>query len=222
MDPKLIEVLVSITIESILYFLVFFSLIALIIGLMLLFVPHRVAEFRSISDRWLTLRKPLKSLEVPRESDPFLYRNHKWVGAIAIILPLITIYLLLYSTAEQLPLTWVTNEELYLFWQWLFDSAVIFLWISNIFALSVGIVLFFRPSLLKRFEKTANLWFSTRRSMLRLQQRHNHLDELLLNRARWTGIFLVLGSLYILVLILTFMLQHPDWLDLLVSHLYKV
>lgn len=189
---------------------------------MLLFVPQRLVAFRSISDRWLTFRKPLKFLEIPRESDPFLYRNHKWMGAVAILLPLVTLYLLLYRTAEELPWSAVTREELYMFWQWLYESTVIFLWISNIFALLVGVVLFFRPSLLKRFEKTANLWFSTRRSMRRLHHRYHHLDELLLNRARWTGIFMVIGAIYILVLILSFMLQHPDWLDLLVSHLYKV
>ncbi|MCW8827221.1 MAG: hypothetical protein OQK78_12450, partial [Gammaproteobacteria bacterium] len=112
--------------------------------------------------------------------------------------------------------------EHYLFWQWLFDSTIIFLWLSNITAFIVGTIIFFRPSLLKRVEALSNRWLSTRQGLRRFDQSYSQFDELMLKRSKWTGIFLILGSLYILGLILTFMLQHPDWLDLLVAHLYKV
>jgi hypothetical protein len=222
MEPHQIELLLEIAIESAIYALIFFSVVALGLGMVLLIAPQKVERLREIFDQWLTPRKPLKSLEIPRQSDPVLYRNHRWIGAIAIILPLITLYLLLYSVAEQLPRTAVSRQQYYLFWQWLFDSTILFLYISNIFAFFVGIAIFFRPSLLKRVEGVANHWLSTRRVLRRFDQSYSQLDELILKRSRWSGIFLIFGSLYVLGLILTFMLQHPDWLDLLVTHLYKV
>jgi len=215
------DLLIEIATESALYTLILFSTAALIVGVMLLVAPQKIKRLRQISDQWLTPRKPLKSLEIPRESDSFLYHNHKWVGAIAILLPLITFYLLLYGVAEQLPRSAVSRQEQYLFWQWLFDSAIIFLWITNMFALFVGVVIFFRPSMLKRIEVISNRWLSTRQGLRRLDQSYSQIDELMLRRSRWTGFFLILGSLYTLVLVLTFMSQHPDWLDLLVAHLYK-
>lgn len=218
---KSMDSLIEIATQSALYTLIVFSVVALIVGVMLLVAPQKLARLRQISDQWMTPRKPLKSIEIPRESDPFFYRNHKWVGAMAIVLPVITLYLLLYSVAEQLPQSSVTREEHYLFWQWLFESAILFLWITNIFAFAVGVAIFFRPSLLKRVESISNRWLSTRQGLRRLDQSYSQLDEWMLKRSRWTGLFLILGALYILIIILTFMLQHPDWLDLLVVHLYK-
>ena len=215
------ELLIEIATESALYTLILFSIVAFIVGALLLVAPCKLGRLKQISDQWLTSRKSLKSLEITRESAPFLYRNHQWVGALAIVLPLITLYLLLYSVAEQLPRSAVSRQEHYLFWQWLFESAILFLWISNIFAFFVGVTIFFRPSLLKKIEGISNHWLSTRQGLRRFDQSYSQLDELMLMRSRWTGLFLLSGSLYFLVLILTFMLQHPDWLDLLVTHLYK-
>lgn len=215
------ELLIEIATQSALYTLIVFSIVALIVGIMLLVAPQKLARLRQISDQWMTPRKPLKSLEIPRESDPFFYRNHKWVGAIAIVLPIITLYLLLYSIADQLPRSAVARQEHHLFWQWLFESATLFLWISNIFAFAVGVAIFFRPSLLKRIEGLSNRWLSTRQGLRRFDQSYTQLDDWMLRRSQWTGLFFILGALYILIIILTFMMQHPDWLDLLVAYLYK-
>lgn len=222
MEHQQIALLTEIVIESALYALLVFSLFAFVVGMILLIAPQKLEHLRTISDQWLTPRKPLKSLEVPRNSDPILYRHHRWIGGVAIVLPIITLYLLLYSVVDELPQDMVSKEGEYLFWQWLFESATLFLWITNIFAFAVGIVLFFRPSGLKRVEAIANRWLSTRQGLRRFDKSYSQLDELMLRRSKWIGVFLVFGSFYILVVILMFMLQHPDWLDLLVSHLYKV
>jgi len=214
--------LIEIVIESLMYALLLFSIVTFVVGMVLLIAPKKIERLRALSDRWLTPRKSLKPLEIPRNSDPFIYRNHRWMGATAIILPMITFYLLLYSVADELPRNVVINKEHYLFWQWLFDSATLFLWITNLFAFGVGIVLFFRPSQLKRIEAVANRWLSTRQGLRRFDQSFSQLDELMLRTPKWTAIFLILGSLYIFMVILTFMLQHPDWLDLLRTQLYKV
>jgi len=221
MEPQQIALLVEIAIESATYMLILFSLIALIVGILLLFSPQKMGQLKALSDRWLTPRKSLKPLEIPRESDAFLYRHHQWIGAMAIILPIITIYLLLYSVAEQLPRSSISRQEHYLFWSWLFESATLFLWMANIFAFLVGIVIFFRPSLLKWVEESSNRWFSTRQGLRKLDRSYPQLDQLMMRKSHWTGIFLIAGSLYILVLILTFMFQHPDWLVFLTEKLYK-
>ncbi len=221
MEPQQRIFLIEIAIESALYILIFFSVIAFLVGAVLLIAPQKIAPLRHLTDRWITPRKLFKPLEIPRESERFLYRNHQWVGAIAIFLPVITLYLLLYSGIGQLSHSAVSNLDEYLFWQWLFESAILFLWASNIFAFVAGIIIFFRPSLLKKIEGITNHWLSTRQSLRWFNRSYSKFDDLMLARSRWTGIFLILGSLYTLVFIITFMLQHPDWLDLLMIYLYK-
>ena len=137
MEPQQTALLIEIAIESSVYALIIFSLMALGVGTILFIAPQKIVRLRALSDRWLTPRKPLKSLEVPRNSDPFLYRYHRWIGGVAIVLPIITLYILIYSVADELPQNMVTRREHYLFWQWLFESATLFLWITNIFAFVV-------------------------------------------------------------------------------------
>ncbi|MCW8825011.1 MAG: hypothetical protein OQK78_01165, partial [Gammaproteobacteria bacterium] len=190
MEPQQIELLIGIVVESAIHTLIFFSVVALALGLLLLVSPQKVVWIKSVSDRWMTPRKSLKPLELPRESDSILYRHHRWVGSITIILPIITGYLLLYGVIDELPRAAVSGREHYLFWQWLFDSTIIFLWLSNIAAFIIGSIIFFRPSLLRRFEALSNRWLSTRQGLRRLDQSYSQLDELMLKRSKWTGIFL--------------------------------
>ena len=215
------EILIEIAIESGIFALIIFSVVALAVGMMLVIAPQMAQRFRAVSDRWLTPRKSLKPLEIPRNGDSFLYHNHRWVGAIAIILPVITLYLLTYSVVDELPRSSVSVPEQYLFWQWLFESAITFLWVTSLFAFFAGVAIFFRPSLLKKIERSSNRWLSTRQGLRQLDRNYLQFDELMLRNSRWLGIFLILGSLYTLVLIITFVLQHADWLDLLVSYMYK-
>jgi len=221
MEPQQIALLIEGAVESTLYALILFSVAAFVAGMFLLLSPQKVIRLRQLTDQWITPRKLLKPLEIPRDCDPFLYRNHQWVGAIAILLSTTTLYLLLYRVAEQLPSAPLPEVAPYLFWQWLYESALHFLWITNTIAFFVGGVIFFRPSLLRRVEGVSNQWLSTRQGLRRIDRSYGELDGFLLKRARWSGLFLVLGALYTLALILTFVLQHPDWLDLLVAHLYK-
>ena len=221
MEQKQLEPLMEIMIETGISVLVIFSIVALLVGIILVFAPQKIERLRQISDQWITARKLFKRLETPIDGDSFLYRNHKWVGAVAIILPVITLYLLLYSVAGELPRSSVPWQGNYHFWQWLNESAIIFLWVTNVFAFIVGILIFFEPSLLKRIEERSNRWLSTRQGLRRIDRSYSALDELVLTRSRWVGLFLILGSLYALVLVIAFILQHPDWLDLLVNHLYK-
>ncbi len=221
MGPMQIELLVEIAIEGVLYSLLLFAIVAFVVGLMLFVAPHQLERLRAISDRWITLRKLLKPLEIPRESDPFLYRHHQWVGAITTLLSLATLYLLLYGITERLPDVSIPDQRYSPFWQWLYANVILFLWIGSIFTCVAGVTIFFRPSLLKQVEGITNRWISTRQRFRWIDQYWPHLDVLMLSRGRRIGIFLILGSLYILMLIGTLMLQQPDWLELLVNQLYK-
>ncbi|NOR51575.1 MAG: hypothetical protein GQ470_03050 [Gammaproteobacteria bacterium] len=220
MEPQQLKYLMEITIESGVAILIIFSIIAFGVGVMLFFAPQKLEHFRNVSDRWVTPRKRLKPLDIPRDGDTFLYRNYRWVGSIAMVLPILTIYLLLYSVADQLPHSSVSIQKHYLFWQWLFESSIMFLWVSSIFSLIIGVAIFFRPSSLKGFEDVCNRWLSTRQALRRFDRSYSKLDELMMQRARWTAIFLILGSIYVLVMMLTFVLNQPGWLDLLVNQVY--
>jgi hypothetical protein len=59
----------------------------------------------------------------------------------------------------------------------------------------------FRPSLLRGFEETANQWLSLRRAMKPMEIQRDNMDRYVQRYARQVGIFLLLGSLYTLLLL---------------------
>jgi hypothetical protein len=73
--------------------------------------------------------------------------------------------------------------------------------LGAIFALIVSLFVFFRPSLMRGFERGANQWISLRRALKPLEIAHNSVDEFTFRHTQQMGVILVLGSLYTLVVL---------------------
>ncbi len=62
------------------------SVLALIVGLFLLFRPSLLRGFEHKANQTASLRRALKPLEIPRSNvDEFVFRNMRWVGVLLIV-----------------------------------------------------------------------------------------------------------------------------------------
>jgi hypothetical protein len=86
---------------------------------------------------------------------------------------------------------------------WLLDVMVLTSLCGAVLAIFVSLFLLLRPSSLRDFEQGANRWISLRRAMKSVEVEHGELDEFVMRHARHVGMVLVTGSLYVLVLLAT-------------------
>ncbi len=178
-------------------FLIIGSFIALLLGLGLLFTPAITLKFNEKINTRISLREKTKTIEKPIASEPYFYKYSKISGAILSIGSLFVLYTLatfnLYSLIPYLP-----KSISILAWEWLLQSAQIFFYITGIFILLFGAVVFIRPSIVKNFEQTANHWISTRKHFSKMSNDINFVNKLVNAYPRVFGVFISLFSLIVL------------------------
>lgn len=165
-------------------------------GLGLLIAPTWLRERSRPLDFWHSLRPATGPLEKPRYVERNLYRHHRLIGFLLVCGAGYT--LLRLATTDSLAMLAVLPAH----WDRAMReisaaSAYWFLGLGNLAALGVGCAIFFRPSLLKSLEARSNRWLSTRQAAKPMDVYHNGADIWLWQHSRATGIFLLLGSIYI-------------------------
>lgn len=178
-------------------------LLSLAAALGLLAVPAQLHALARTLDRWHSLRPALAPLDKPHYTERRLYRHHRLVGALVVCGASYTLLRLAgldpQAALGLLPEGWDDRLRGLLaanfYW---------FLFLANLAALGVGLVVYFRPSLLKPLETRANRWLSTRQAMKPLDVRHTGLDRALWRHPRRTGAFLLIGSLYLWAVLLAY------------------
>lgn len=171
------------------------ALLGLVLGALLLFSPQNAQALQDLFNRQYSLRRALRPFEVPRHGERGFYRHHRIWGTLLVVGA--TVYILTWLSLDSQGIMRLAPNPLGLD-RWLLDSLAIFLTAGNIFALAVGLVVFFRPSLLKGLERRANAWISTRR-WSHGWERENAISERWVQRhPRTAGALLSLGSLFVL------------------------
>lgn len=191
--------------QAFVVFLIFGSLAGLVAGALLLFRPHILQRWSSLLNRWVSTRHLDQSLERSINVDSWFYRHRRVSGIVALLGAL---YILYYFTVTldrgqaiaglaqhySLPASLVGG---------LLDALVLSALMGALLALLVSLFLLMRPSLLRDLEQGANQWLSLRRALKPTEIPRAGVDEYVYAHGRQVGMLLVLGSLYVLVLLLT-------------------
>lgn len=187
--------------DASLIFIIIGSFIALILGLGLILTPTLTLKLNEKINTRISLREKTKSIETPIASEPFFYKHSKISSAVLFVGSLFVLYTLetfnAYSLIPHLPKSISTPA-----WEWIIQSAEIFLFISCIFILVFGLIVFIRPSLIKRFEEVANHWISTRKGFSKMSTDIDITNKLVNTYPRAFGIFITLFSLIVLFFLL--------------------
>lgn len=165
-------------------------------GLAGLVAPALLVHLNTLLGRWYSTRRALKPVEIPRNIDPFIYRHHKWMGALVVMVGSYNALTLLFTPAAQLrdAMTVIAIMTLHRV-----------MLMGNALAIALGLLIYFRPSTLRRLEEPANRWVSLRPAVAVLEQNHPPIDRAFCNHPRAYSLFILLGSLYALTMTVLFL-----------------
>lgn len=172
--------------------------ICLVVGLFLAIAPQRFLDATGRVNRWISTDAAFASLDRPRPVDRFFYRRHLWVGAVLLLGGIYILYVFWawYDRAQVLhTLPVIYNGAAS---AWIYDSLVILLRGTGVVGVTAGVVVLVRPSLLKSLEAMANHWIATEQWTRPLDRQKELPPQWFPGRARWFGIAIASGSLYIM------------------------
>jgi hypothetical protein len=202
------ETISAILQEATLLLLITGSIFALLLGLLFILAPTQAQLFSIRCSRWVSLRRPTKSLEILRTSEPYIYRHHRTIGLFIILSTTYTLYGLTLNydhTTTLHILSQLTNNTLIA--QWLLNAALWFAVPVSVLLLLFGATMALKPSTLKVIERYANRWISTRRLFQPLETPYNFLDNWVARQPRYFGLLLVMATTYNLSILLLFFIN---------------
>lgn len=191
--------------QSFVILLILGSLAGLVAGVLLLFRPNVLQSWGVLLNRWVSTRQMELPLDRSVNIDPWFYRHRRFAG---LLILLGALYILYYFTValdrEQAILSLSRHFNLHAaLTAGLLDALVLGAMLGALMALVGGMFLLLRPSLLRDFEQVANRWLSLRRAMKPVEATRPGMDEYVFAHGRQAGMLLVLGSLYVLVFLLS-------------------
>lgn len=176
--------------HSFLFFLWIGSVLAISVGAGLLFAPEHVERINRFFGRWIDTRHLEIEIDRPRSTERYIYRHHRIAGAIFFVGASIVLYRFLLSPAKERIASLLAPDMF-----GLFDAGIAFLVITNVCAAMIGLIVFFRPSMLREFERQANRWISTERVTRVFNKPQFLLDQYVLRHPQLVGgVFIVAGG----------------------------
>jgi len=172
--------------------------LGLVVGVMLLIDSARVMQWNAYLNRWISTENAARVLDQSRDVKHFVYRRHRVVGLLVIAGALFALDVLAFGlrTTPLLralrPLGNPTALALVV------DSTRVFLVSGNIAALIAGVILCFRPSLLKGVESWADRQFSTPLPNKSLDEPNYRPDAFVRDHPKLVGALVAAGSVFIL------------------------
>ncbi len=169
------------------------------LGLFFLLTPEKALSITAKLNRWISTEHIFDALNQPRYQERLIYRHHKLFGVLVMVFTTICIYMMYFYTDHKLLL-----ENLLIlldshFSKWLAESLFHILTVANMLAFFIGMVIFIRPSLLKKIEDKANHWVDTDKNLKFLDSSRELPESVFLKHPRIFGIIIVLGGLYIVM-----------------------
>lgn len=166
-------------------FIIVGSIIALIFGLALIFMPATALKLNAKSNNNLI------------KSEPFFYRHAKVNGSILILGSLFIFYTLVTFNFNML-IPYLPGQISPSVCKWLSQAGQLFFYIGSAFILVFGLIVFIRPSLMKNIETIANRWLSIPPIFSFLSTNRKPGNQWLSAYPRILGLFFTLFALFIL------------------------
>ena len=173
--------------------------LGLVIGIVLLVDSERALRWNAHMNRWISTGNSLSVLDRPRDIKRLIYRWHRVVGLLVIAGALYSVNVLAFGFGTEPLVRSFRDLASPTTLRLTVDSLKIFLIAGNNAAILAGIILCFRPSLLKEVEGWADRQYGARLANPNLDAPRYPPDEFVRAHPRLAGALATLGSLYVLV-----------------------
>ena len=194
-----IALLVGVLGQTLFLTLVAGAALGLVIGIVLLVDSERALRWNAHMNRWISTGNALSALDRPRDIKRLIYRWHRVVGLLVIAGALYSVNVLAFGFGTEPLVSSFRDLASPTTLRLTVDSVKIFLIAGNNAAILAGIILCFRPSLLKEVEGWADRQYGARLANPNLDAPRYPPDEFVRAHPRLAGALATLGSLYVLV-----------------------
>jgi len=194
-----IALLVGVLGQTLFLTLVAGAALGLVIGIVLLVDSERALRWNGYMNRWISTGNALSALDRPRDIKRLIYRWHRVVGLLVIAGALYSVNVLAFGFGTEPLVRSFRDLASPTTLRLTVDSLKIFLIAGNNAAILAGIILCFRPSLLKEVEGWADRQYGARLANPNLDAPRYPPDEFVRAHPRLAGALATLGSLYVLV-----------------------
>lgn len=191
--------------QSFVIFLIVGSLAGIVVGALLVLRPQSLQRISQLLNSWTSTRLLEQPLERSVSLDPWFYRYHRASGVLTLLGACYILYFFTVSIDKVGTISGIAN-----YFKLpspmvgaLLDALVLSALLGALFAASISLFLLLRPSMLREIEQGANRWLSLRSAMKPLEITRQGVDAYVFQNGQRAGILLVLGSLYGLVLLLS-------------------
>jgi hypothetical protein len=132
-------------------------------GLGLIFNSAGTLRFFSRMNRWVSTRRTLRPIEIPRDTGQAVQKYRRWLGAIFIAGGSFAIYGLAMQFSARAAVT-LLGLDIFRpsFASWIVESARWILIVGNVAGIAVGVMLVFFPQALVALEARGARWYSER------------------------------------------------------------
>ncbi|MCW5574627.1 MAG: hypothetical protein KIT13_00910 [Burkholderiales bacterium] len=185
--------------QSAVLFFFISGLALLAVGLALIVNSAAALRFFGGMNRWVSMRRATRPLEIPRDTQPLVRRYRHLIAVFVVAGGVFAVSGLLtqYDARAAVRLLGLESlrPDLAL---WLTDSARWLLIAGNVLGIAVGLLLAFSPGLLSRMEARGSDWYSERRMAKGADAMNTGLDAQVTAHPRAAGIVIVLMALLLI------------------------
>lgn len=188
------------------------NVFALVIGIVMLLAPQWLTGLSRLGNRWVTLRKLTKPLDIMRNLDEVPLRQPRVYGVVIFIasgyILLQNAWLLISTNASSggrvLADIFVGVAMPPALWESLWLTLLMLTLLGAIAGVLMALLFLFNTKMLVMVSATANRWISTRRGMRPLDTFYSSVDNHVLKKPRvWGGVITFLAMYAIVVLVFT-------------------
>jgi hypothetical protein len=182
--------------ESLVLIFLLGGLAVLAVGLGLIFNSAGTLRLFESMNRWVSMRRTTKPIEINRDTRQFVQRYRRVVAAAFIVGGLFALYGLTMRFDERAAAA-VLGLGIYkpAFSGWVVDSARWVLILGNLSAIVIGLALAFSPAAVEKLEAAGSRWFSERQMSKGATAPHNPLDQKVAANPRASGLLMAFFGL---------------------------
>lgn len=164
--------------QSIVVFFLVGGIFLLAVGVGLIANSAGTLRFFGSLNRWISMRRASKPLEIPRDTRPAVQKYRYWLAAIFVAGGVFAIVGLVTRFNSSAVITLFNLQYLRPdFAAWLVDSLRWILIVGNLTAIVAGAMLAFFPDVLAAFETRGSRWYSERQAARGADTMHLTLDS---------------------------------------------
>ena len=186
-------------IPFVLWIFIVAAIVGIALGVGLIIDSAWTLRVLGIMNRWVSLRRNLKAMEMPRDIGKAVYGHGRWFGGAFALGGAFAAFMLLARVEVAAVVPGLGRSAPSVIVDWIVESLRWILVAGGALAVIIGVMLFFSPDAVRVLDARLNRWTSTRQLGKGVDTMHLTLDRWVGTFPRAAGWTLALGAAIVLI-----------------------